>query len=81
MGGRSLHATIITMNYNISRKSVQFWLAVAVCVFGCVLLVISLILRPTGEIDTSVLTAFGEIETVALALFGIEKLPIHDTSS
>jgi len=58
-------------------KPIQFWLAFAVCTFGCGLLLASLILRPTGEIHASVLTAFGEIEAVALALFGIEKLPHH----
>lgn len=54
-------------------KHVQFYLAFAVCIFGCGLLLASLILRPTGTIDASVLTAFGEVEVVSLALFGIQK--------
>lgn len=59
------------------KKNIQFWLAFAVCIFGCGLLTASLIIRPTGTIDSTVLTAFGEIETVALTLFGIERFATH----
>lgn len=59
------------------RSKVQFWLAFAVCTFGCGLLLASLIIRPTGTIDASVLTAFGEVEAVGLALFGIDRIPSH----
>lgn len=45
--------------------------AVSILIFGCCLLVVSLILPPPGEIDHSVLVAFGEILTFAGALLGV----------
>ena len=47
------------------------WIAVAALVFGCVMLMIALIIPPPGEIDNTVLVAFGEILTFGGALLGV----------
>lgn len=49
----------------------EFYLAVVLIVFGCGLLVAGFIVSPTGEIHSSVLTAFGEICTLVGAILGI----------
>ena len=49
----------------------MIWTAVAVVIIGCGVLIAALILPPPGEIDSSVLVAFGEILTFAGALLGI----------
>lgn len=46
-------------------------LAVAMCTFGCALLTAALIIRPTGEIHSSVLAAYATTLTYSAALFGI----------
>lgn len=53
---------------------VSLWAAVGAMSVGCVMLVVSLLLPPPGEIDGSVLVAFGEILTFSGAVFGIGKL-------
>lgn len=47
--------------------------AAGVMVVGCGLLIASLALPPPGEIDNSVLVAFGEMSTFAGTIFGIKK--------
>ena len=42
------------------------------CAFGCALLAIGLLLPPKGEIDSSVLVAYGETLTFAGAVIGID---------
>lgn len=48
--------------------------AVSVMIFGCALILASLIIPPPGEIHNSVLVAFGEISTFAGALLGVVKI-------
>lgn len=49
----------------------QFFLAVCLIIFGCVLLLAGFIVSPTGVIHGSVLAAFGEICTMVGAILGI----------
>lgn len=49
----------------------EFYLACVLIVFGCGLLLAGFIVSPTGEIHSSVLTAFGEICTLVGAILGI----------
>lgn len=51
---------------------VQIWIAFAMCAFGCALLGLGLMLPPKGEIDSSVLVAYGETLTFAGAVIGID---------
>lgn len=46
-------------------------LATAMSIFGCSLLIAAFVVRPTGEIDGSVLTAYATTLTYSAALFGI----------
>ncbi len=50
----------------------QLTMAVLLCVAGIVLIFSGFWVSPTGEIDNSVLIAFGEISTFAGALFGVD---------
>ncbi len=50
----------------------QLVLAVAMCTFGCALLIAGICIPPAGVIDASVLVAFGEILTFAGSLLGID---------
>ncbi|MEZ3577304.1 MAG: hypothetical protein K1W01_07395 [Muribaculaceae bacterium] len=50
----------------------QLICAVAMCGVGAGLLIAGFIVAPAGEIDSSVLVAFGETLTFAGALFGID---------
>ena len=43
----------------------QFWLAVALVLFGVLLLIVAFFLPPAGLIDPTVLTAYGETLTFA----------------
>lgn len=56
------------------REMTVMWLAAGVMAVGCGLLTASLILPPPGEIDSSVLVAFGEISTFSGALAGIRRV-------
>lgn len=60
---------------NAPRKgsgAVQLAVSVGLILVGCFLLCFGFFTPPEGEIDTSVLVAFGEILTFAGALFGID---------
>lgn len=50
---------------------IKLWLAVGLCVFGCLLLTAGFVVAPLGLIHQSVLIAFGEIITFAGAVLGI----------
>ena len=50
----------------------QFWLAVALVLFGVLLLIVAFFLPPAGLIDPTVLTAYGETLTFAGSLIGID---------
>lgn len=54
------------------RMNVQLTMAVLLCVAGLVLIFSGFWVAPSGEIDSSVLMAFGEISTFAGALFGVD---------
>ena len=54
------------------NSRVQMYLATAMCIFGCALLVAGLALPPAGIIDSSLLVAYGETLTFAGSLFGID---------
>ncbi len=58
-----------TMRLN---SRVQLYLATAMCIFGCALLVAGLALPPAGIIDSSLLVAYGETLTFAGSLIGID---------
>ena len=63
------------------RFNVQLVMAVLLCVAGLALVFCGFWVAPSGEIDNSVLVAFGEICTFAGALFGVDysyKLKIKD---
>jgi len=53
-------------------KTIQLTTAVALCTFGCALLIAGFIVPPLGEIHHSVLIAFGEILTFSGSLIGID---------
>ena len=56
------------------REMIVIRMAVGTIAVGCGLLIASLILPPPGEIDSSVLVAFGEISTFSGALVGIKRV-------
>ena len=53
-------------------KRVQLFTAVALCTFGCMMLVAGFCCPPVGEIHHSILIAFGEILTFSGSLIGID---------
>lgn len=56
----------------MSRLTVQFILGVVVTMAGLVLLFIGCFVPPVGEVDSSLLVAFGEVATFAGALIGVD---------
>lgn len=55
-----------------SRKDLAILIiAVGALLVGCSLLIASMLIPPPGEIDHSVLVAFGEISTFSAALLGV----------
>ena len=62
------------MNENrLGTREVTVIIAAAVTMLvGCGLLIASVVIPPPGEIDSSVLIAFGEISTFSGALFGVK---------
>lgn len=50
----------------------QLIVATGLCVVGCALLIGGFVVPPLGQINGSVLTAFGEVMTFAGALFGVD---------
>ena len=53
-------------------KKLQLILSVALCTFGCMMLIAGFVIPPVGEIHHSVLIAFGEILTFSGSLVGID---------
>ena len=53
-------------------KHLQLVLAMALCTFGCTMLVAGFVAPPLAEIHHSVLIAFGEILTFSGSLIGID---------
>ncbi|MBR6757136.1 MAG: hypothetical protein IKM35_01465 [Bacteroidaceae bacterium] len=56
----------------MNKMTVQLWMACLMCVAGLVLVFSGFWVAPEGEIDNSVLVAFGEVATFAGALFGVD---------
>lgn len=56
----------------MKRLHVQLWIAVFLSVSGMILLFCGFWVVPTGQIDNSVLVAYGEVSTFAGALFGVD---------
>ena len=54
------------------KHTLQLIMSVLLVVFGCLLILAGFIVKPTGEIHPSVLTAFGEILTFAGAVIGVD---------
>jgi drug/metabolite transporter (DMT)-like permease len=55
-----------------AKLTAQFWLAVAVVVAGVALIFMGFLVPPPGEIDNSVLVAYGETLTFAGSLIGVD---------
>lgn len=53
------------------REITMLVTAISLITIGCGLLITSLVMPPSGEIDNSVLVAFGEILTFSGTLFGV----------
>lgn len=56
----------------MKRLHIQLWIAVFLSVSGMILLFCGFWVEPTGQIDNSVLVAYGEVSTFAGALFGVD---------
>jgi hypothetical protein len=56
----------------MQTKSLQLIAAIALCTFGCIMLIAGFLCPPVGEIHHSVLIAFGEILTFSGSLIGID---------
>ena len=56
----------------MSKLTAQFILGCIVTIAGLVLLFIGCFVPPIGEIDSSLLVAFGEVATFAGALIGVD---------
>ena len=72
------------MNLHKHKPTIQLLSAILLIVVGCGLLISGFIMPPPGEINNSVLIAFGEILTFAGALFGIDyhyKYKNHDNNN
>ncbi len=55
-----------------AKLTAQFWLAVCVVVAGVALIFMGFLVPPPGEIDNSVLVAYGETLTFAGSLIGVD---------
>lgn len=64
----------------IKRESVRIWLGVGLAIFGCVLIMVGLIIPPAGIIDGSVLTAVGEIFGLSGGCIGVFAMGRRDNA-
>lgn len=62
------------VQFNKKVELIKICLAVAMCVFGCAMLVAGFVVAPLGEIHQSVLIGFGEILTFSGTILGINYL-------
>ena len=53
-------------------KKLQMYFAVAIVLFGCMMILASFCVPPSGVIDASVLAAFGEMLTFSGAILGLD---------
>lgn len=56
----------------MKKLTMQFLLGCVVTIAGLVLLFVGVFIPPMGEIDSSLLVAFGEVATFAGALIGVD---------
>lgn len=56
----------------MTKLTMQFLLGCVVTIAGLVLLFVGVFIPPMGEIDSSLLVAFGEVATFAGALIGVD---------
>lgn len=56
----------------MKKLTIQFALGCIVTIAGIALLFIGVFIPPMGEIDSSLLVAFGEVATFAGALIGVD---------
>ena len=54
------------------KATIQLIAAIVLCLFGLALMIVSFVMPPQGEIDSSVLVATGEVFTFGGALMGID---------
>lgn len=64
----------------IKRESVRIWLGVGLAIFGCVLILVGLIIPPAGIIHPSVLTALGELLGLSGGCLGVFAMNRRDNA-
>ena len=64
----------------IKKESARIWLGVGLAIFGCVLIMVGLIIPPAGIIDGSVLTAVGEIFGLSGGCIGVFAMGRRDNA-
>lgn len=57
--------------YRNKVEMIKLWLAVGLCIFGCLMLIAGFIVAPTGIISQSVLIGVGEVFTFSGAVLGL----------
>ena len=57
---------------NERKLTIQLLLAVAMVLFGVALILVAFIVPPAGQIDPTVLTAYGETLTFAGSVLGLD---------
>lgn len=64
----------------VKRETSRVWLGVGLAVFGCVMILVGMILPPAGVIDGSVLTAVGEVFGLSGGCIGVFALNRRDNA-
>ena len=64
--------SVLYTTKKLQYLTIQLAVAVFLSVAGMVLIFCGFWVEPTGEIDNSVLVAYGEVSTFAGALFGVD---------
>jgi len=54
------------------KQEIQYLLAIVMCTAGMVMIFLCVYIDPKGELDASILVAYGEILTFVGAIFGID---------
>jgi len=54
------------------KQEIQYLLALVMCTAGMVMIFLCVYIDPKGELDASILVAYGEILTFVGAIFGID---------
>jgi len=67
-----MHKARLEKPTSTMKERIQLLLAVMMCTAGIMIIFICIFIDPQGEIDASILVAFGEILTFAGAIFGID---------